>query len=398
MTRSSKCTPTGTSRRMFTPGLVGTLAGLLLMPLALAGAQGTLSGLGFGYPVGGLSTRAGATGGAFGEFDAVSTRNPAALGGLPRTLMAAQTEPEYRTLRIGNVKESTTTQRVPLLLVAFPARNRVAVAFSATTFLDRSYSTATTGSVVIDGNTLLTNDRTDVRGSIGDLRAAVGWRVNDRLSVGVAGHLFTGDNLVATSREFADTTSFGSVTDSSRVEFFGRAISVGAEVQVVKGLAASASYRAGGKLESRVTDTVRSRANVPDRLGVALRYDAVPGAIFAVGLEQQRWSDMQGLGSSLVQTHDATNWHAGAEIAGPRFMGSVVQLRAGYAQGTLPFGADDRRVQESRITGGFGLPLARDFASLDFSVQRALRSLAGGAGRESAWLLGVGIQIRPGGP
>jgi opacity protein-like surface antigen len=378
-----------------------TLAALVLaalLPLAGAGAQGTLSGLGFGYPVGGLSTRAGATGGAFGEFDAVSTRNPAALGGLPRTLMAAQTEPEFRTLRIGNVKESTTAQRVPLLLVAFPARHRVAVALSATTFLDRSYSTATTGSVLIDGVTLQTNDRTDVRGSIGDLRIAAGWRMNDRISFGIGGHLFTGDNLVATSREFADTTTFGSVTDSSRVTFFGRAISVGTEVQIVKGLAASASYRAGGRLQSRVTDTVRTRANVPDRLGAALRYDGIPGAIFAVGVEQQRWSDMQGLGSSLVQPHDATNFNAGAEISGPRFMGSIVQLRAGFARGTLPFGAHERTVKESRITGGFGLPLARDFASLDFSVQRALRSLDGGAGRESAWLLGVGIQIRPGGP
>ena len=369
-----------------------------VVPTVGAGAQGTLSGLGFGYPVGGLSTRATATGGAFGEFDAVSPRNPAALGGLPRTLIAAQTEPEFRTLRVGNVKESTTAQRVPLIFLAFPARHRVAASLSATTFLDRSYSTVTQGSVVIDGKTLQTTDRTDVRGSIGDLRAAVGWRLNERLSVGVAGHLFTGDNLVSSSREFADTTTFGSVLDSSRVTYFGHALSVGTEVQIVKGLAASASYRAGGKLESRITDTVRTRANVPDRLGVALRYDAVPGAIFAVGIEQQRWSRMQGLGSTLVQPHDATNWHAGAEIGGPRLLGAAVQLRAGYARNTLPFGANDREVKESRITGGFGIPLARDFAAIDFSVQRALRSLSGGAGRESAWLLGLGIQIRPGGP
>ena len=398
MTRTSKRTSRRMSKRTFTPAVVLTLAAFLLLPLATTGAQGTLSVLGFGYPVGGLSTRAVATGGAFGEFDAISPRNPAALGGLPRTVIAVQTEPEYRTLRIGGLKESTTAQRVPLLLLAFPARNRVSVSLSATTFLDRSYSTATTGTVVVDGVTLPTRDSASVRGSIGDLRAAIGWRLNDRLSVGVGGHLFTGDNLVARSRSFADSSVFGNVVDSSRVTFFGHAVSVGTELQIVKGLAASASYRAGGKLEARVSDTVRSRANVPDRIGVALRYDAVPGAIFAVGLEQQRWSDMQGLGSSLVETHDATNWHAGAEVAGPRFMGSVLQLRAGYAQGTLPFGADGRTVKESRITGGFGLPLARDFASLDFSLQRALRSLSGGPGRESAWLLGVGIQIRPGGP
>jgi hypothetical protein len=251
--------------------------------------------------------------------------------------------------------------------------------------------------VVIDGNPLETSDQVDVRGSIADLRAAAGWRVHPRLSIGVAGHLFTGDNLVATSRRFADTSSFGSVLDSSRVTYFGRALSVGGEVEVLKGLAASASFRKGFALESRVSDTVRSRANVPNRLGVSLRYDGVPGSIFAVGIEQQNWSRMQGLGSAVVQAHDATNWHVGAETGGPRVLGSLMQVRLGYAHNTLPFGANGQSVRESRIAAGAGLPLARDFASIDFSVQRALRTLNGG-GKENAWLLGVGLQIRPGGP
>jgi hypothetical protein len=376
--------------------VVGAVA-LSLTPASRIGAQGTLSGLGFGYPVGGTSTRVAGTAGAFGEFDAVTPLNPAAIGGLPRTLIAAQTEPEFRTLRLGNVTERTTTQRVPLILVAFPTRNRLTFAFSATTFLDRSYSTATTGAVVIDGNTLQTNDQIDVRGSIGDLRAAAGWRVNPRLAIGLAGHLFTGDNLVATSRRFADTTSFGSVLDSSRVTYFGRALSMGTEVEVFKGLSASASFRMGGALDARVSDTVRSTADVPNRLGASLRYDGVPGSIFAVGIEQQNWSRMQTLGSSAVQAHDATNWHVGAETGGPRVLGAVLQVRVGYARNTLPFGANGQSVRESRISGGFGMPLAREFASLDFSVQRALRTMTGG-GKENAWLLGLGLQVRPGGP
>ena len=49
-------------------GVIAALVtGALLAPSMQA--QGTLSGLGFGYPVGGTSTRAAATGGAFGEFD-----------------------------------------------------------------------------------------------------------------------------------------------------------------------------------------------------------------------------------------------------------------------------------------------------------------------------------------
>ncbi len=360
-----------------------------------AQAQGTLSGLGFGYPVGGTSTRAAATGGAFAEFDPLSPINPASLGGIQRTIVAAQTEPEFRTLRFGTTTERTTSQRVPLIMLIFPAQRGFAVSVSGTTFLDRSYTTLTTGSVVVEGNALATSDRNDVRGSIGDLRAGLGWRINSRFKVGLGGHLFTGDNLVARSRTFADTLSFGSVSDSSRVTYFGTALSVGGEVQVVKGLALQGSYRSGGTLDSRIRDTVRTKGNVPDRAGLSLRYDGVAGSIFAVGIEKQAWSNMKGLGSDLVQSHDATNIHAGAEVAGPRLRGFPMMLRVGYAKNDLPFGVNNQTVSESRITGGFGLPVARDFASIDFSLQRANRTLRGGDVKESAWLVGVGIQIRP---
>lgn len=367
-------------------------------PLATLGAQGTLSGLGFGYPVGGVSTRAAGTAGAFGEFDAVSPRNPASLGGLGRTLIAAQTEPEFRTLRVGALKERTRAQRIPLLLVAFPAQRGIAVALSATTFLDRSYTTVTKGTVNIGGNALTTDDRSDVRGSIADLRAAVGWRINPKVSVGLGGHLFTGDNVVAISRTFSDTTAFGSVLDSSRVTYFGTGVSLGTEVHVAKGLAASASFRSGGSIESRVRDSIRTRGNVPNRIGAALRYEGVAGAIFAIGVERQDWTRMKALGSALVQAHDVVNYHAGAEVGGPRVFGSSLLLRAGYAKNTLPFGTANQLVRESRIATGFGVPLARDLVSLDFSLQRANRTLGGGGAKESAWLLGVGVQIRPGGP
>lgn len=363
---------------------------------ASAGAQGTLSGLGFGYPVGGTSTRAAGTAGAFGQFDVLSPVNPAALGGLPRTLITVQTEPEFRTLQTGGTKERTTAERVPLLLVAFPVNNGLGIAFSASTFLDRSYSTSTTGSFVIDGNTLSTADRSDVRGSIGDLRAAVGWRVNSKVRVGAGGHLFTGDNVVVRSRTFSDTLKFGNVLDSSRVTYFGSALSIGGELQIVKGLAALASFRSGGSLESRIRDTVRTRGNVPDRVGIALRYDGILGSTFAVGMEQQSWSKMRGLGSDLVQAHDGTNWHAGAEVAGPKLRGSAMLLRVGFAKNQLPFGIDGRTVSESRLSGGLGLPIAFERASIDFSLQRANRSLSGSsASKESAWMLGFGIQVRP---
>ena len=56
---------------MSRPPFVAFAALLALVSGAQAArAQGTLSTQGFGYPAGGLSTRAASTGGGFGEFDA----------------------------------------------------------------------------------------------------------------------------------------------------------------------------------------------------------------------------------------------------------------------------------------------------------------------------------------
>lgn len=368
---------------------------MVLFWAPLLNAQGTLSGLGFGYPVGGVSTRAAATGGAFGEFDLLSPVNPASLGSTTRTVVTVQTEPEYRRLRAGTANDKSTAQRIPLLMLAFPVHNSVGVALSATTFLDRSYSTTTTGDIIIDGVPISTTDQSDVRGSIADVRAATGWRINERFSVGFGAHMFTGDNLVARSRTFADSTQFGNVLDSSRVVYFGSAFSVGGEWRVRRGLATMLSYRKGGGLDSRVRDTVRTQANVPNRLGVGIRFDGIPGSIFAFSVDRQEWSRMRSLGSIAVQPRDATSWHAGAEVAGPRLRGSPVLVRAGYARNALPFGVGSNVVNESRLSAGVGIPVAREQASVDFSIQRANRTLVGGGAKESAWLLGVGIQIRP---
>lgn len=359
-------------------------------------AQGNLSSLGFGYPVGGWSTRVAGTAGAFQEFDAISTTNPSALGGVVRTVVTVQAEPEFRTVSLGSVRERTTSQRIPLLTVLLPARRGFAVSLAASSFLDRSYTTTTAGSATIDGADVPTVDRFDMRGAIGDLRAAVGWQINQRFRVGLAGHVLTGEHVASRERTFADTLRFGSVLDSARATYFGTAVSVGGEVRLFKGISAHGSYRAGSGFDASVRDTVRAQGDVPNRMGVALRYDGIVGSVFAVGVEQVNWSGMGRLGSDQVTAFDAQNVFAGAEVAGPRLRGYPVLVRAGFARNELPFGTPSgERVRESRLSAGLGLPVARDAASLDLSVQRANRSVVGGAAKESAWLLGVGLQIRP---
>jgi hypothetical protein len=384
----------GGSHRHRAALLAGVVAGALAV-VAPVHAQGTLGTLGLGYPVNGMSTRASGTAGAFVEFDALTPTNPAALGGLTRAVLSAQAEPEFRTLSIGSVRERTTVQRVPLLMLVLPARRGFAMALSARGFLDRSFNTVSTGSSVIDGQTLPTNEALQMRGAIGDLRAAVGWQARPWLRVGMGGHIFTGENTGVRERRFADTLRFGSTLDSSSVTYFGTALSFGGEADLGRGFAASLSYRLGNSFDARIRDTTRASGSVPSRVGGALRYTGIPGSVFAVGAEQVRWSDLESVTSTRTNARDALNISAGGEFAGPDFRGFPVMLRAGYARSELPFSIGTSSVRENRFSTGLGIPIARDAASLDFSLQRANRSLQGIEATEAAWLFGIGVQIRP---
>jgi hypothetical protein len=57
--------------------------------------------------------------------------------------------------------------------------------------------------------------------------------------------------------------------------------------------------------------------------------------------------------------------------------GMPMLVRAGFARNALPFGVEGKWVSESRYSTGVGLPVAREQATIDLSVQWANRSLAG---------------------
>jgi hypothetical protein len=101
------------------------------------------------------------------------------------------------------------------------------------------------------------------------------------------------------------------------------------------------------------------------------------------------------MSSSRTTASDVTNLYGGAEVAGPRYRGIPILVRAGYARNQLPFSASAELVRESRISGGLGIPVARDNATIDLSIQRANRSLTGTTATEAAWLFGIGLQVRP---
>ncbi len=366
-----------------------------LTPVA-ARAQGNLSGVGLGYPEGELSTAALGMGGGLAEFDPLSPVNPAALTGLSSVSIHVQYDPEYRTVSVGSVSEHSTTSRFPIIEVTAPINSRITVALSAASFLDRTWSTSTTAPVQVGDTTLQSTATFRSDGGITDVRLAAGWQPTSWLRVGLGLHELTGEDRVTLTRTFADTSvvKASAFNQFTVYGFTGFAGSLGVELQPVPAFGFAASYRAGGTLRARLADTLKNKANVPPRIGAALRFNGVPGLTVAARADWEGWSQVDGFGTS-VTGHDALEIGGGVDLAGPRMSANrPLFLRAGARVRDLPFLANGSVVHETDFSGGLGVPVAGPHGLIDVAVQHASRTAPIGVG-ETAWTISVGLTVRP---
>jgi hypothetical protein len=356
-------------------------------------AQGALSVQGFGYPVGQLSTRAAGTAGALGEMDAGSPLNPAALFSAGRTILSFQFDPEFRQVKVGGATVNTTTARFPLIMVGAKVGARGFVGASFSTLLDRTWDASYPDSVTVSGDRVLSSVGASVRGGINDAQLAFGWLFSEKFQAGLGFHAITGANHMHLARVFTDSTTFGSLSQTTVLSYSGAAVSAGIVALPAPHLTFAASLRLGGAMNTRYDDSLATHAKVPNRYGASLTYNGIPGSQIAVRFDHEQWSRLQSLGSPSLQVNDATELSAGVDFVGPKFQGLPTQLRLGARTRDLPFGWNGHTVSERSFAFGGGLPLARGWATVDVSVQRALRKA--GDVTERGTILSVGLTVRP---
>jgi hypothetical protein len=371
-------------------------AALLTLP-PLAGAQGTLSTQGFGYPTGGMSTRALGTGGAITEFDPLSSTNPAAIPRIGGGALYVQLEPEYRQLTVGSGTENARIARHPLAFVAVPLRSGLMAGLSVSNLLDRSFETNERRSQVIGDSTLGTTNFFKSDGAIGDVRLALAWAPAGWLRLGVAGHAITGDNRLRSTQVFDDSARFAAIIDTSTVTYVGTALSAGASIFIRDAVGFAASFRKGGAMSVKRADTTLSKANVPDRMSFSVAFVGIRGTTVAARTSKDTWSRMRGLGSATLPISEEWDTSVGADILGPRFASRALQLRAGARWRTLPFGLATSAVRERSASFGLGTLFSRGRIALDVSGIRALREPVSSAVdlRETAWTVSAGLTVRP---
>ena len=375
---------------------------LLAAPIPVL-AQGTLSGQGFGYTPGQLSARSRATGGGFGEFDAFSGLNPAAVGAIRRSTLYFESSPEFRQVEVNDVSDRTSTVRFPAFGAALQVWRSGIIGVTASTLADRSWGSNYQTTDVIGGRDVVSTQRFRSTGAINDLRLAGAVTLFSALRVGAGAHVITGQNRLSIVREFDDST-FLDFSQTSSLDYSGIAFSAGADWRPHRVVAVAGSYRRGGKLTARSADTIVSTAHVPDRGGAALRFDGIRGATVFGRYDWTKWSAVGTLGSSSFSALDTRELGGGVELLGPRFTGTTTLLRAGLRHRDLPFAFGGIQPTETVVSGGIGIPIGRDRAFVDLTVDRASRSangaiVSGGSStptdvRERAWTLGFGFVFR----
>lgn len=373
---------------------------LTTLVASTAVAQGTLSTQGFGYPPGQFSTRALGTGGGLAQFDSDTPVNPAAIALSAEPRVFLQYEPEFRRFSAAGEKSNAVTSRFPVTAASIPFGRRGSFGLSASTFLDRSSATTTTRDLIVGDQATTVTETVRVLGAINDVRLAAGWASSAKFQLGLAGHVFTGQNRVFFNQTFPDSLNLNPVSQGTTLSFTGLAVSAGAIFRPGRSLALAVSGRKGGDISSRLRDTTLTEARVPDRFGAAISFDGITGASLSAQVSRETWSALNGLGSATTAAAvDAWEGGIGLEAAGPRIAERLVVFRAGARFRTLPYQAAESDVSELSFSGGIGAQFFRNRAAFDMTVQHSSRS-AGDSSipsdvKERAFILSFGLRVRP---
>jgi hypothetical protein len=381
----------------------------LVVTLAFASAssalaQGALSTSGLGYPAGEMSARAEGSGTGVADFDALSLTSPSAIAGVGSAAIYLQYSPEFRRVTTPSGHANTTTARFPVVVGVMPMGPSWTAALSASTFLDRSFETSLRKQETIGGptDTVTVTERNNVLGAINDFRLALAWSRSAAFRIGVGGHVFAGSNRITLSTLYPDSSKYISNAQVGRISYAGFAGSVGLEYHPSRSIGFALAARKGGDLRAQSGDTAIGSGKLPDHYSGSVTFEGLPGTIISARLAHDSWSSLSSLSSTGVRAYDGWDGGLGIEASGPRFLQRIITVRAGARFRTLPFGAYDgppqtstpHQVSERSFAGGLGIPLTRDRAALDVSLQHATRT-AGIDVQERGFILSVGLRVSP---
>jgi len=374
--------------------------GVALVCLMAGGAmraegQSSLYGVrGVGFPGRPLSVRALSLGGGPAAFDRGSAINPATVVGFPQVTAMFVMGTEFRGYDAGGVSAGgIRTTRFPLMIVGGRAGRSVGFALSVASYAERSYDVTTVDTLMLRGTPVAVADRLISDGGIADLRGAVAWEIHPRWRVGLGLHAVNGSARLSARRTFSDSL-YRSYRQDTRASFSAKGISGGVVATPMVGVQIAGVVRVDSRLDATIDSTPAGGYGLPATVTGGVLLAPAQGIRLTSTVAWRSWSnaraDLRAEGAFAFDTWDIGT---GIELGGAATGTSRVPLRLGFRYALLPFAATRRQAHETGFALGTGIVFAGTRGLIDVALERVLRS--GSGANERAWLLSMGMTVRP---
>ena len=379
----------------FARGAAGAalLAGFLAAP---AGAQSVFASRGLGYPIEPLDARSRGLGGVTTGLaePSPSLVNPAAAAGTAVYGFVVAMQPDRYDATAATVSTSGTTVRFPLLMAVIPAGSRIALQVGYGAYLDQHWRVEQSDSIDLSTGRVGVQDRFSSSGGVARFQAGAGYRVTERLSLGLAADVFTG-----AARDSSERTITGFLPAQSEVvyTYSGLGARLGARYQPNERTSVSAVLHGGGRIRAKSDSTGSERKDYSNPLGVDAGASARIGSATTL-VVSGRWAGWSAIDDELAATggaRDAAAVAGGVEYTGLSLFRKTMPVRVGARYGQLPFRwtGTAEFPNERAVSAGLGLGFGGGAALIDASAERGWRGGASAGVDEPYWRFSFSLRV-----
>lgn len=367
-------------------------------PSAVVVAQSSqLSVSGLGIPGRGLSVHSWATGGSNAIFDGESSLNPAALSNMTVMTATLTGVEDFRRMENPAGDASGRSVRFPQFTVAGSIRDRpLSFGLSFASYTTRDYTFGVVDTIDLRGAAVQVGDTFSSRGGLSDLRAGASYRLGQNWAAGAALHVITGSNRLQVVRGFADS-SYVPTRQRTEIGYAGVGVSVGILGKPAASLAVALVARSDGVLNVTRNNTKTGTIDLPYTFAGGVQWRPATQLDLDASVTARTWSAAN---SDLLATGEAGAKNTVEASFGGQFVPDPRRpfrrpIRFGVRYATLPFlfNAVTEQPHEVGVSIGTGGRFAASRAGIDLGLERLWRSASGYS--ESAWLLSVGVSVRP---
>lgn len=361
-------------------------------------AQSSVFGTrGLGIPQAPLSVRATGMAGSLGLLDGLSGLNPAALTSVQGLTAGINFYQNWRSSTTPGGTGSASDPGMPYVTVVNRVKeSKFYAAGSFGTFTDRDFGFVTVDTTPVGGVPVEVTDSLKSTGGTTDIRLAVGYRPGRTLSVGLGFQFLTGSNRLTLRRSFSDTL-FSQVQQRSELEFDAIGLTAGIVYHPSEGFLLAGTVSHDGNLSVDRDSLPAWDLPMPWAFQGAAQVRLGRKGIVDASIAYATWGvadeDLLALGGTGA--YNTMQAALGAELVTHGATPGKLPVRVGVRTGQLPFPlVPGEQPTETAVSAGTGVRFAKGRAAADLALQRVWRD-SGGGFSETAWILSLGLVLKP---